>query len=237
MIDEMAEPVVEPQRTFMTAEQAELRERVHTHGRQLISLENDMRNGFSQLQASLKLLADEFRGATKTQWPLILTAIGVSFTIAVAAGSQILAPIKEDVRETESAIIETNKAIQAAVATFVTRQEMDWRAERGSEDRVRTETAISDLRSGTVARNEWNEKNHSRDNDISNIRESQAAADANLQRQLDQQRADFLALTNSLGNGRDTFQDMRDQIRRLEERLDAWRMRRMERTQSQSPLQ
>lgn len=57
---------------------------------------------------------------------------------------------------------------------------MDWRAQRGVEDRNRMEAAVVELRTSTVDRNEWMERNRAYD---------QQAADFN--RRLDELRQDF----------------------------------------------
>lgn len=157
----------------------------------------------------------------KTQWPVIWSAIGVSFAVLAYFVTQSQAPIKDtqaDLKQTIAALAtETNRSIQALADRVITREEIDWRSERGAEDRKRTDEAISELRSTMVARNEWMERNASRDHEIASIHESETRGDANLQRQIDLIRADFSAFAQSLGNGRDTFQNLQDQIKRLED--------------------
>jgi len=50
---------------------------------------------------------------------------------------------------------EITKSIQALATNTLSRQEMDWRAQRGVEDRNRIETAIADIRSSLVPRPEF----------------------------------------------------------------------------------
>ncbi|MER8959283.1 hypothetical protein [Mesorhizobium sp. M0701] len=72
-----------------------------------------------------------------------------------------------------------------------------------------------------VARNEWMERNLSRDHDIENIRADAVRDIANLQRQLDQQRADFQLFSNSLGSGRDFIIDLKAEQSRLHDQIAA----------------
>lgn len=225
MVEEVGIP-----RSYPTAEQAQLGERVTNLGRRQTDFEGEVRAGFSQINTSIKLLSDELRGSSKTQWPVIWSAIGVSFAILLAVGSQALGPIRDAQVDLKQSILvlatATNHSIEMLADKSVTREEINWRSERGAEDRKRTDDDISDLRSTMVSRNEWQERNASRDHEIVAIHEAEARDIANVQRQIDQVRTDFTAFASSLGNGRDSFADMKSEIRRLEERLDAWRIRR-----------
>jgi len=112
-------------------------------------------------------------------------------SVVVVLGGLVYWPIRESTtdlkaqdvetgRLIQSLTTETGKAIQNLAANTVSGQEMDWRSQRGAEDRVRMEAAIADLRSGTVNRNEWVERNRAYD---------QQTADFN--RRLDELRQDF----------------------------------------------
>lgn len=205
----------ETARHYQDARTAQLSERVANIGSRQSELEAEMRSGFRQIEqsftsftaetrASINALAANLADRNKPQWQ----AIGVALTFVVIMGGLVYWPIREQTGDVKSAL--------ALVAEkMVTREELDWRSERGQEDRARTDTAISDLRGTMVTRAEWQERNASRDNE-----------NANTQRQIDQLRGDFVSFASSLGNGRDSFADMKAEIRRLEERLDAWRMRR-----------
>ncbi|TPM04534.1 hypothetical protein [Mesorhizobium sp. B2-3-10] len=95
---------------------------------------------------------------------------------------------------------ETSKAIQSVAANTVSRQEMDWRAARGAEDRTRRETAIGDLRGNTVARAEWMERNRASDQQATEFTH-----------RLDELRQDFGAVYGT----RDVIQDMKREIEQL----------------------
>ncbi|RWI10919.1 hypothetical protein [Mesorhizobium sp.] len=114
---------------------------------------------------------------------------------------------------------ETNKTIQALAANTVSRQEMDWRADRGTEDRKRTDESVAAIRNAMVYRNEWMERNLSRVHDIENLRDDAVRDVTNLQRQLDQQRSDFQVFSNSLGNGRDFITDLKAEQSRLRDQI------------------
>ncbi|MER9356961.1 hypothetical protein NKI61_27350 [Mesorhizobium sp. M0514] len=242
MADDMANGTDDAPRQYLDPFQAAMGERVTNMGRRINDVEVEMRNGFNQVSNSLNASTNETRASiaalstslaerARPQWQ----ALSVMLAFAAILGGLAYMPIREATNDLKAANVETNKSIQALTSetaksiqmlatSTISRQEMDWRTARGAEDRARTDAAVIDLRSTLLPRNEWNEKNQSRDHDIANIRETQAASNVNLQRQIDQLRGDFTGFASSLGNGRDSFADMKAEIRRLEERLDAWRM-------------
>ncbi len=164
----------------------------------------------------------------KTQWPVIWSAIGVSFAVLAYFVTQNLTPLKENDARFEQSLVAltttTNQGFQSIIDKMVTRQEMDWRSERGAEDRVRTETALIDLRQSMLPRNEWSERNASRDHEI-----------ASLQRQIDLQRADFQTFANSMGNGRDFITDLKQEVARLRDQLAEIRARQFQRMTAPAP--
>jgi len=203
------------------ASYARLSERVENQGRDIVDLRSNMNTGFRNIEGAVNSLATELRGSSKTQWPVIWSAIGVSFAILLAVGSQALSPIKESTVDLRSALIETNRTLQTLAATTVSRQEMDWRSARGTEDRQRTDVSVANLREAMVYRNEWQERNLSRDHDIENIRADAVRDVANLQRQIDQQRQEFQVFSNSMGNGRDFITDLKTEQARLRDQITA----------------
>jgi hypothetical protein len=231
MADDMANGD-ENARSYSDAVQAALGERVTNMGRRINDVEVEMRAGFSQLSNSLSASTNETRQSisalaanlaerNKTQWPVIFLAIGVASSVLGYFVTQALTPIRDANLDMKAAIIDTQKNIQALAMNTVSRQEMDWRSDRGSEDRKRTDDSIITLRESTVSRNEWMERNLSRDHDIENIRADAVRDVANLQRQLDQQRSDFQAFSSSLGNGRDLIIDMKNEQGRLRDQISA----------------
>ncbi|TIQ05326.1 MAG: hypothetical protein E5X57_28390 [Mesorhizobium sp.] len=159
-------------------------------------------------------------------------ALGFGLSVILAVGALAYWPMREstnDLKARNTELVqsiqvlsaETNKSIQALAANTVSRQEMDWRSERGTEDRKRTDESVASLRDTMVYRNEWQERNLSRDHDIENIRADAVREVANLQRQIDQQRSDFQLFSNSLGNGRDFITDLKSEVSRLRDQFAA----------------
>ncbi len=190
------------------ASYARLSERVENQGRDIVDLRSNMNTGFRNIEGAVNALSTELRGSSKTQWPVLLTAVGVAFTILVAAGSQALSPIRENVTDLKLAILEQSKQtaqnFKDLAANTVSRQEMDWRGKRGEEDRSRMEAALSELRQNTITRAEWSERNRAHDQEM---------ADAN--RRVDELRADF----GSVYGTRDVIQDVKKEIDNLRQRL------------------
>lgn len=172
---------------------------------------------------------------SRPQWQ----AIGVALTFAVVIGGMAYWPIREsttDLKATVAALAaETNQSIRLMAERAVTREELDWRAARSGEDRTRTENALAELRDNSVTRNEWGERNLSRDHEITNMRESQVRADSDLQRQIDQNRQDFQTFASSMGNGRDIIQTMQDEIKSVREQFAEFRARLYRQSITQPP--
>ncbi|MEI8446821.1 hypothetical protein [Mesorhizobium sp. CCNWLY176] len=181
-----------------TAHYARLWERVENQGRDIIDLRSNMNTGFRNIESSIHSLSNELRGSTKTQWPVIWSAIGVCFVVLGAVGNQALSPIKDNLAETRT-------AIARLAETTVTRQEMDQRAQRGLEDRTRTDMAITDLRAAAVTRNEWTERNRARDQEV-----------ADLGRRVDELRQDV----GSVYGTRDVIIDLKKEIDNLRQRFN-----------------
>ncbi len=179
------------------ASYARLSERVENQGRDIVDLRSNMNTGFRNIEGAVNALSTELRGSSKTQWPVLLTAVGVAFTILVAAGSQALSPIRENVSDVKD-------AQSALVDKMVTQAEMKWRTDRGAEDRLRTDANITDLRANTVARNEWMERNRARDQELLEVN-----------RRVDEIRQEVGAVYGT----RDVIQDMKKEIDNLRQRL------------------
>lgn len=195
------------------AQWARLSERVENQGKDIIDLRSNMNTGFQNVQSAITSLTNEFRGSTKTQWPVIWSAIGVALSFAVIVGGMAYWPIRENTSDLKVAVIElakqTNESIKDLAASTVSRQEMDWRAARGAEDRARTEKAIDAITTDLVPRGEHERVWQNYD-----------------QRFMDQQRQidEVKAAQGSTYNARDVILDMRERLDRLErERAQAWR--------------
>lgn len=159
----------------------------------------------SKVDERFNSLASAMAERNKTQWPVIWSAIGVSFAVLAYFVTQALEPIKSNQARFEQTVVqlstETNRTIEALTAKSVTRDELDWRAARGAEDRTRTEAAIADLRASDVSRAEWMERNRARDSEITE-----------LSRRIDEVRQQM----GSVYGTRDVLLDLRERLDRLE---------------------
>lgn len=126
---------------------------------------------------------------------------------------------EEKSRVIERDVDSVRNDIDALDARFVTRQEVEASRTRAAEDRAQWDDTIKDLRTNMTTRAEWSERNGSRDHEIQNLMTAMSTMRADIQRQLDTQANATASLSNSLGNGRDTIQGMRDQIEKLQEYL------------------
>jgi hypothetical protein len=153
-----------------------LRERQQTQGQQITSIDNrvssletEMRRGFSdvliamnsmkednsravagirdQTTNALNIISADIAASRRPQWQ----AISVGVAILVVLGGLVYWPIKQEA----ATIREDVAALQKGA---ITRDETEAFRRRASEDRVRTETAISDLRATSVPRGEYTER-------------------------------------------------------------------------------
>ncbi|MDX0572193.1 hypothetical protein GOD68_18365 [Sinorhizobium medicae] len=184
------------------AQYARLSERVENQGKDIIDLRSNMNTGFQGVNANLATLSNELRSNSRTQWPAIWAALSVGVAILTGLGFMALQPIKENTLRLENAIVRVAE-------TSVPQKEMEWRTQRGSEDRKRSEDALNDIRSSTVSRNEWSERNHARDNQITEI-----------SRRIDELRQDVgsqYTTRDVLLSTQSEVKDLRNQLRRLYE--------------------
>lgn len=178
-------------------------ERVTNMGRRINDVEVEMRTGFNQINQSIAALSNNLAERNKTQWPVIFLAIGVASSVLGYFVTQALTPIRDANLDMKAAIIETGRSVQALADKTVSRQEMDWRSERGAEDRNRTDASIVDLRSNTVTRAEWMERNRGRDQELLDVN-----------RRVDELRQEVGAVYGT----RDVIQDMKKEIDNLRQR-------------------
>jgi chromosome segregation ATPase len=215
---------------------AAMGERISNLNRRQTDYEAESRANFRAIESSIAAITSEMRQSfnnisttlaerSKPQWQ----AIGVALTFAVIIGGMAYWPIREsttDLKVTVAALAtETNQSIRMLAERSISREELDWRAARSSEDRARTDKAIDEIRTVMLPRAEWSERNLSRDHDIDNLRSAIERDVTNLQRQLDLQRSDFQTFANSMGNGRDFITDLKDEVNRMREQLGELRAR------------
>jgi uncharacterized membrane protein YccC len=207
---------------------ARISERVEHQGRDIVDLRSNMNTGFQNVQAAISALTAELRGSAKTQWPVIWSAIGVCFTVLAAVGTLAYWPVISNQDRLEVALTRLADTVGGISERSLSREDIQWRVERAQEDRTRMETAIAEMRSTLLPRNEWSERNLNRDHEIEAMREAQATLAMNTQRQLDQQRDEFQTFASSLGNGRDFVRDMKDELDRLRDQLSEVRARQLQ---------
>lgn len=179
------------------AQWARLSERVENQGKDIIDLRSNMNTGFQGVNANLAALSNELRSAGKTHWPVIFAALSVVITILAGLGFLSLQPIKDNTARLET-------ALARLAETTVSQNEMEWRTQRGAEDRKRTDEAISDIRTNTVTRNEWQERNLARNGEI-----------AELGRRIDELRQEV----GSVYGTRDVITDLKRQVDTLRQRV------------------
>lgn len=139
-----------------------LSERVENQGKDIVDLRSNMNTGFQGVNANLAALSNELRSSSKTHWPVVFAALSVVITILAGLGFLSLQPIKDNTTRLET-------ALARLAETTVSQNEMEWRTQRGAEDRKRQDDAMVDLRASIVSRNEWSERNHARDGEISEL--------------------------------------------------------------------
>lgn len=141
-------------RIYTDAVTAQLGERVTNLGRRQTDLESEMRAGFKAMEAAVTGLANETRTSiaalstnlaerNKPQWQ----ALGVALTFAAMLGGLAYLPIRE-------ATSDLKAGVSMLSERMVTRQEMDWRQARGTEDRARMENSVKEVRDAQVPRAE-----------------------------------------------------------------------------------
>ena len=187
------------------AQYARLSERVENQGKDIVDLRSNMNTGFQSVNANIATLSNELRGNSKTQWPVIWSAIGVSFAVLGGIGTMAYYPVRESQAQLKTEIrdvaTDASSAISSLAAQIVTQKELDWRTQRAAEDRQRTETAIKDLRSDQVPRQEHERVWSGYDNKISDV-----------QRQVDELKQQQAGVYGA----RDVLLDLRQRLDRIE---------------------
>jgi hypothetical protein len=179
------------------AQYARLSERVENQGKDIVDLRSNMNTGFQGVNANLAALSNELRSASKTPWAIIWSALSVGVAVLAGLGFMSLQPIKDNATRLENALIRVAE-------TTVTQKEMEWRTARGSEDRLRTEQSIKDIREGQVPRGE-----------LDRIWESYDQRFLDHQRQLDEMKT----AQGSVYGQRDIILDLKENQQRNEREI------------------
>lgn len=187
------------------AQYARLSERVENQGKDIVDLRSNMNTGFQSVNASIATLSNELRGNSKTQWPVIWSAIGVSFAVLGGIGTMAYYPVREAQSQLKTEIrdlaTDTASALSVITDKMVTQKEMEWRSARAAEDRQRTEVSIKDLRSDQVPRQEHERVWSGYDSKISDV-----------QRQVDELKQQQAGVYGA----RDVLLDLRQRLDRIE---------------------
>ncbi|WP_107327518.1 hypothetical protein [Agrobacterium pusense] len=132
------------------AQYARLSERVENQGKDIVDLRSNMNTGFQTINTSISQLSNELRNSSKTQWPVIWAAAGVCFTVLATGGAFFYNSLSKGQDRLDLIVAKnaetTQSAITAVVDKMVTQKEMEWRTNRGAEDRARMETSIKEVR-------------------------------------------------------------------------------------------
>lgn len=196
-------------RTYQDPSTAALGERVTNLGRRQTDLESEMRTGFRGVETAISSLANETRNSIATistslsersrpQWAILISVVSLSWAILGGLGLMALQPVRESMAETKS-------DMRSIAEKMVSRQEMDWRAARGIEDRQRMEEAIKSLRAEQVPRAEQAREWAGADQRFSDV-----------QRQID----DLKQAQGSVYGARDIILDLKDRINIIERQKD-----------------
>lgn len=187
------------------AQYARLSERVENQGKDIVDLRSNMNTGFQTVNAAIGTLSNELRSNSKTQWPVIWAAAGVCFTVLATGGAFFYNSLSKGQDRLDSAVNKnaelTQSALTAVVDKMVTQKEMEWRTNRGAEDRARMENSIKEVRDAQVPRAE-----------LERVWQSQDQTTAQLQKQIDELKSN----SASVYTPRDVLLDNRERIDRLE---------------------
>ncbi|NLS19916.1 hypothetical protein HGP16_25590 [Rhizobium sp. P40RR-XXII] len=183
------------------AQYARLSERVENQGKDIVDLRSNMNTGFQTVNAGLSALSNEMRSSSKTQWPVIWAAAGVCFTVLVTIGTFFYGTLSKGQDRLDLAVAKMGE-------TTVSQAEMKWRTDRAAEDRIRTDTAIKDLRESQVPRQE-----------LERVWQSDDQQKAQIQKQIDELKQ---GQANTY-SARDLLLDMRERQDRLERQIYASR--------------
>ncbi|MCQ1769099.1 hypothetical protein NOJ28_26575 [Neorhizobium galegae] len=134
-------------RIYSDALTAQLGERVTNPGRRQSDLEGEMRSGFKQIESSTAAMSSEMRSSVAA---LLLRGASLSgIAVALSSCPIVGGPVDWPI---QSATTDLKGSITIITEKMVTQKEMEWRTNRGSEDRARTEAALKKLRDAQVPR-------------------------------------------------------------------------------------
>lgn len=193
------------------AQYARLSERVENQGKDIVDLRSNMNTGFQTINTSISQLSNELRNSSKTQWPVIWAAAGVCFTVLATGGAFFYNSLSKGQDRLDLIVAKNAETFQSAITAvvdkMVTQKEMEWRTNRGAEDRARMEASVKEVREAQVPRAE-----------LERVWASQTNIDSDQQRQLDTLKQDIgsqYTTRDILLQTQAEVKDLRGQLRQL----------------------
>ncbi len=166
-----------------------------------------MNTGFQRVGSDINSLANEIRGNSRTQWPVIWSAVGVCFAVVVGIGSAVYVPIRENIAEAKSDIrgLGDSALSVAAFVDFKSTYENNRIVSRNEyiDKFGQINARLEKIDSATVPRAEHERTWQNYDQQV-----------VNLQRQID----DIKAVQGSIYNQRDVIRDILERLDRAETR-------------------
>lgn len=123
---------------------AQLGERVSNLSIRQHDLEAEMRRGFGELSQAVNVLSNELRGTSRTQWPVIWSAVGVCFAVITAIGSLAFIPVRGDISRIDGNIVALTNAIKEVDDKSVSQSQFTEFKNTYENNRVLTRTDYND---------------------------------------------------------------------------------------------
>lgn len=153
----------------------------------------------------------------RAPWALLLTGISVAVLIMGAIGGLAYAPISQRTENIERAIdkiVDNQLTMREFMSSnFVTQKELEFRSQRGQEDRERTDRAIENIQANIFTRDVHKQHWDNIDTEIKSTNERVDLTRQEMQRQIDN-------IQKNLGDtytARDALLDNKQRIQRLED--------------------
>lgn len=173
----------------------------------------------STRDSKLESVSGEFLKSRQAPWMQLIALGGLLITIGGAIGWMAYAPVLDRVDRVEVAftkMVDAQLAMREFVsANFVTTKDLEFRSDRGKEDRERSNRAIEAIQNNTFPREVHQTRWAAFDNQFSAINVRLDTFNQNLQREID-------VLQKGMGDtytARDALLDNRKRIEDLETRI------------------
>lgn len=173
------------------------------------NLRHDFGLAFDRLNSKIDAQSATMSERGRTNWLPIFSGAAVIITVLSLFGNQALKPVTEGQSKLEAGLSKLTDSMLLMkdynATTFVTRTDLDARAERGREDRDRVTREIAEVRAdvkGIVSRAEHQERWRAIDNQF-----------ADLQRQVDEVKRQ----QGDVYTARDAILDLKQRLDRIDE--------------------